>query len=120
MAQQALNVTTVAMTLDAAGRLHIVYNPSGIVTYATDASGGWTTQTVASNEVIYGDALTAGIALDTAGKVHIAYYDYSARELRHATNASGPWVSEAIDAQGDVGLHVGIASDGAGKLHLSY
>lgn len=118
--QETLNVTSVAMTSDAAGRLHIVYNPSGIVTYATNASGAWTSQTVASNEVIYGGALTAGIALDPAGGVHIAYYNYSTRELRHATNVSGAWVSETIDSQGDVGLHVGIASDGAGKLHLSY
>ena len=33
------------------------------------------------------------IAIDTADKVHISYYDSSNSDLKYATNASGSWVN---------------------------
>jgi len=115
----ALNVTTVSMAHDSLGHLHVVYNPSGIVTYATNASGAWAAEVIGNNHVI-GGGVTSAIAIDASDKIHVAYYDYSVHVLKHVTNASGVWVTETIDNQGDVGLHVSIVANTLGKMHLSY
>ena len=44
------------------------------------------------------------IALDTAGKAHISYYDNTNDDLKYATNASGAWVTTRVDSSGDMGF----------------
>jgi hypothetical protein len=46
----------------------------------------------------------SSIAIDSAGNVHISYYDaYPNYDLKYATNASGSWVAMTVDSN-DVGL----------------
>jgi hypothetical protein len=120
IASNAINVTTVAMVHDAAGNLHLVFNPNGSVTYMTNASGAWTSNVIGNNGVIYGDAATCAIAVDAAGKAYIGYYDYTNHVLKYVTNASGSWVTDTVDGVTDVGLYTAIAVDAGGKTHLSY
>jgi hypothetical protein len=120
IAANALNVTTVSMARDAANNLHVAYNPGGIVTYTTNASGPWASQVIGNNSVILGGATTSAIAIDSSGNVHVAYYDFSVPGLSYATNATGSWVTQSVDDQADVGPHVAIAVDAAGTVHLSY
>ncbi|MFO0794369.1 MAG: hypothetical protein U0586_09940 [Candidatus Brocadiaceae bacterium] len=40
------------------------------------------------------------LAVDTSGKVHISYYDYT-NDLRYATNATGSWVTTTVDSSRD-------------------
>jgi hypothetical protein len=60
------------------------------------------------------------IALDTGGKVHISYHDFTNDDLKYATNATGSWVTSTIDSSGDVGEYNSIAVDTGGKVHISY
>ena len=43
------------------------------------------------------------LALDAYGRAHISYFDFTNKDLKYATNASGTWVYTALDSEGDVG-----------------
>jgi len=60
------------------------------------------------------------VAVDASGRLHVSYHDGGAQDLRYATNASGAWVSEVVDSDGDVGWDTSIALDEAGSVHVSY
>jgi len=113
-----------SIALDTAGKAHISYydnTKNGDLKYATNARGTWVTATVDSrgNVGVFGGY--ASIALDTAGKAHISYYeDYPNNDLKYATNASGIWVTTTVDSSGNVGKYASIALDTAGKAHISY
>jgi fibronectin type 3 domain-containing protein len=113
-------VTTVAMSHDAAAKLHVIVNPYGAITYMNNVTGSWASEMIGSNGVIYGDAATCAISIDFMGKAHVGYYDYPNHTLQYVTNGSGTWVAETIDNAGNVGLHTAIAVDGGGKVHVSY
>ncbi|GAB4363588.1 MAG: hypothetical protein Kow0042_01590 [Calditrichia bacterium] len=84
------------------------------VYYAT-YSQGTTTQPV---QVSFNSAMDTDpqILLDLQGYPHIFWNDYSSG-LRHATNASGSWASEAITPMGISKPGVGI--DGLGNFHFA-
>jgi len=112
---------TLWMAHDGASHLHLIYNGKlGAVTatYATNASSVWVNQSIGSDAAEY--ATSPAIAVDPYGNTHVAYYDAATAELKHVTNASGAWVTEVADNQGDVGRYVSIASDTSGSMHLSY
>jgi len=70
-----------------------------------------------------GDLGSTSIALDSSDRVHISYYDYydgTNHDLKYATNASGFWALETVDAAGDVGDYTSIGLDSSGKAHISY
>jgi len=60
------------------------------------------------------------IAVDAGGSVHISYFDYTNRDLKYATNASGSWQTYTVDSAGDVGEYTSIAVDAGGHCHISY
>jgi len=111
IATNLLNVTTVAMAHDASSKLHLIVNPSGNVTYISNATGLWTSETIGNNGVIYGDAATCAIAVDAEGTAHVGYYDYTNRILKYVSNKSGTWSTETVDATSDAGLYTSIALD---------
>ena len=77
-----------SIALDSSGKAHISYYdatsyapPKQDLKYATNASGAWVTTTVdGSGEV----GEYTSIALDSSGKVHISYYDYTSGDLKYA------------------------------------
>ena len=62
----------------------------------------------------------SSIAIDSAGKLHISYYNDVIDDLKYATNATGSWVYTTLDSYGDVGEYTSIAIDSADKVHISY
>jgi hypothetical protein len=67
------------------------------------------------------DGFYSAIALTTGGVAHIAYYDATQKDMKHAVrNGSGGSASGAVDSAGDVGSHCSIAVDSGGTPHLSY
>jgi hypothetical protein len=120
VASNLLNVSTVAMERDASGKLHVVVNPNGKVTYLSNATGSWTSEVVGDNNVIFGDAATCAIAVDPAGKAYVGYHDYTSRTLKYVSNQSGGWVTQTVDGVPDVGIHTAIAVDGDGHVHFAY
>ena len=120
IASNQFNVTTVGIDRDAVGKLHLVVNPNGKVTYLTNASGSWASEIIGDNHVIFGNAATCAIAVDAAGKAHVGYYDYTSGTLKYVTNQSGGWITQTVDAVPDAGMYTAIALDGDGHVHLAY
>ncbi|MBM3248565.1 MAG: hypothetical protein FJZ10_03995 [Candidatus Omnitrophica bacterium] len=60
------------------------------------------------------------IAVDPNDNVHISYYYYSTADLRYATDASGSWITTAIDTTGSTGFYTSIALDNTNKAHILY
>lgn len=61
----------------------------------------------------------SSIAIDSADKVHILYYD-DAGSLKYATNSSGNWERSPIEGLGNVGSRSSIAIDSNDVIHISY
>jgi hypothetical protein len=84
---------------------------------STNSGGGWKVTPLDSA----GDlGRYAALALDAGDHVHIAYYDYSKGNLKHATNRSGGWVFTVADAGPGVGGAASLALDAGGTAHISY
>ncbi|OQX18769.1 MAG: hypothetical protein BWK80_37745 [Desulfobacteraceae bacterium IS3] len=124
-----------SIVIDASEKVHIsyyspeldttYYRPEGDLKYATNASGVWTNETVDE----YDDAgMYSSIAADSSGNIHISYYAgkwnaayyRSEGSLNYVNNASGEWISEAVDNQNDTGLYSSLLIDDAGYVHISY
>ena len=61
----------------------------------------------------------ASLALDTAGKVHIAYFDATKYNLKYISNQSGPFISSVVDSGGHTGIYTSIAVKN-NKVYISY
>jgi len=86
----------------------------GPATYAADWSSSIidTTNNVGAN---------ASLAVDTNGKSHIAYEDYTNNDVMYATNVSGAWVTANIDSTDNVGFWgLSLALDSDDKVHIAY
>jgi predicted DNA-binding antitoxin AbrB/MazE fold protein len=102
-----------SIAIDSGGTLHIGYSNNGNVRYAAKSLDVWSIEPVDSGQHV-------SLAVDSAGKGHISYYDSSNGFLKYATNASGSWFKETVDDTGDVGLYTSIAVDLSGNVHISY
>ncbi|HPM77278.1 MAG TPA: carboxypeptidase regulatory-like domain-containing protein, partial [bacterium] len=104
------------LALDADDKAHIVYqtNIDNSVKYATNASGAWASEVLATN------AYRPDIAIDSNDKAHVCYYDSANLDLIYATNASGSWVTETVESDGSVGWYCSIAVDAGDHVHVAY
>ena len=134
-----------SLALDADGNPSISYYDSQNLSlrFATLGAGGWTLETVdgagnaadaevalnrpdraAKQPALSQDVPNVGhyssLAIDAKGFAHIAYQDITNADLKVATKVAGAWVTETVDARGDVGEHTSIAVDAAGRTHVSY
>jgi hypothetical protein len=82
-----------------------------------------------SSEQFVADAGTAGgyatLEVDSIGKVHISYYYYTGSgngKLRYATNLTGAWTSEDVDAPSGttVGNYSSLAVDSDETVSIAY
>ncbi|MGH7627901.1 MAG: Ig-like domain-containing protein [Gemmatimonadales bacterium] len=118
-----------SLVVDPASVRHIAYYDAArrALRYATCASGcttaaNWALVTVDSRD----DAgRSPSIAVDGAGRLHLAYYAGAAADLRYATCALGcglaaNWQSVTVDQLGDVGAYASLALGPGGGLHVSY
>ncbi|THB79739.1 MAG: hypothetical protein D3926_10105 [Desulfobacteraceae bacterium] len=118
-----LHPTHPSIDLDASGRVHISHYDGGGLTeylwYTTNVTGGWGAHIADDGD---GDKVgrDSEIVVDSSGKVHIAYYDYSNGDLKYATNASGTWTTQTIEGYYAVGEDCDIAVDSNDRVHISY
>ncbi len=123
----------ISIAVDSSDNVHIVYSRyldfgSGVrrknLTYVTNASGSWVSETVAGSTGYYlGYLGYVSIAVDSSDKVHISYsvgdsygQYFSLKIAKYATNASGLWIVTSLDA----GRSTSIAVDSLDNVHISY
>lgn len=107
----------VALALGPADTLHVAYTRRFDLVHGVLENGSWTPESVDSFSWIGGQHL--GMAVDGAGRVHLAYQDQNA-DLKYASNGSGAWQYFFIDASGSVGGHPAIVLDAVGTIYISY
>ncbi len=107
-------VGDLAVRADADGVAHVVYAPEyDRVVYASRRDGKWDRSEVARGDWFYDPSL----ALDGAGAAHVVYY--AGISLEYATNASGRWATEEVDADEAESGGTSIALSGD-EVRLSY
>lgn len=103
--------------------VHVVFHDraTGSLHYATSASGTWTLQTIDRNEGQDLGRFCAIAVHPPTGRLHVAYYDATHRDLKYARkDSAGPWVRKVLDVENDVGSHPSIAIDVWGVVHIAY
>lgn len=118
-----------SMAIDSSDNLHVsfieTHPPTGDreVRYATNKTGSWTHELIASSYTDY--AKDTSIAVDSAGNVHISYYEYlddlwESGNLRYATKVLGSWQITTVDNSGYAGSYSSIAVAAPGSVRISY
>ena len=119
-----------AIARDAVGHLHVAFgtNAGGLdgLSYATNASGSWVVTPVTPGAAGQADRHPA-IALDAAGKAHIAFERSTDDPLPdgtvsigYATNATGSWASSVVALGPEYRLDPSIALDASGRPRIAY
>lgn len=105
-----------SISLDPSGNVHISYGSDKGLKYTTNASGSWSTK------ILDKSGSPTCIAIDTTGKVHIAY-NGSGQKVIYATNASGSWGTTTVGydyTPYTTNSYCSIAVDKSGNPHISY
>lgn len=58
--------------------------------------------------------------MDSAGRPHISYYNATGQDLKYARWTGNTWVTETVDAAGNVGQYSSLALDSAGNPRIAY
>jgi hypothetical protein len=107
--------------LDSQGVLHAAYYnaDSGDVVYATRAiNGKWASSKVIDARGDVGSQLS--LAVDTTGKVGIAYYDATNTAVKYASFNGVKWSTRTIESAKNVGSSPSLAFDIDGNAYLAY
>ncbi len=107
---------------DAAARDHVVFHEksSRALYHAQDRLPGTEVEAIDADSRADVGAFCA-LALGAAGRLHVAYYDATRKDLRYARkDPDGAWVRRVIEAAGDVGSHASIAVDAGGRVTIAY
>ena len=107
--------------LDSQGVLHAAYYDStvGRLMYATrDISGLWSKVQVVDQSDDTG-AMPA-IAVDTTGKVGIAYFDLTNTAVKYATFNGQTWSTTTVESEKNVGTNPSLQFDIDGNAYLAY
>ena len=109
-----------SIAVESPTKIHISYTSSGNkLDYVSGEYGSWPARTTVDSG---GTVRDTSIKLDSAKRAHVSYYFYgSEKQLKHATNSSGSWVSEAITNSyiGDGG-DTSIVIDANNNPYISY
>jgi hypothetical protein len=116
-----------SMALDSQNRVHIGYYDSecglspgeeGVLKWATtDAEGTWQSRVIDRAPALGG---FPALAVDSADRLHMAYFDAAALALKYASNHSGNWEILIIDRVGDGIRSVSLTVDMADRVHIAY
>ena len=80
----------------------------------------WQIETVDSGDSLDGLGRHSSIALDSAGRIHVGYYDAEHQDLKYASYDGSQWILETVTSEGDVGQYASLALDSNDHPHISY
>jgi uncharacterized repeat protein (TIGR01451 family) len=111
--------TDCSLALDAEGWPHIGLAGYHSLGYVHKDSGGWHVETVEAGLDV---GQYPSLALSTAGRTLISYYDGDKGDLRYAYREQGSqaWHTMAVDQEGDVGQYTSLAVDNQDNPIISY
>lgn len=102
-----------SFAIDSSGYAHTVYTTSTALRYATNKTGSWEIETLATG-YIYSPAL----AIDSAGHCHTVYYDREKKACIYAANSSGAWVKQDVRLDLHYSCSLALALDSSAAPHL--
>lgn len=118
------------MAIDATDQIHVAYGryrryewlfqwyEEADIRYAKKVGSTWYI-TVVDDEA----GLTGGytsLAVDSARKVHISYYNGDTHRLMYATNKAGYWQKEVVDSATAAGTYSSIELDSSDTVYIAY
>lgn len=103
-----------AIEVDAGGNVHAAGFRSSPLVYATNGSGAWGFESVASFP-----SDTVDLELDSAGNPYLAWVDLDADTVRLAWNVGGQWLHDTVDVDASR-AQVSLALDSHDRPRLSY
>lgn len=106
----------VSLAVKADGQPAIVASVSSNLHYLYRDGAGWHTEVAASPATIGGDRV---IAVDGAGRVHVAYANAAGRMIHSYRDGSG-WHPQVVDASSTAGLAWSLALDSTGNPRIAY
>lgn len=121
--QPSSQVDYTDMAFDEIGRIYVVFHEqiSGALYLGGPFGQTGILETVDQSSGFDLGAYCAMAVQPGSGRVHLAYYDATRRDLRYARkDPGGPWVRRIIEAVGDVGSHASISVDGSGLVYIAY
>jgi hypothetical protein len=111
-----------ALALDAAGGVHIVFRSTNWdLRYISNAAGTWSgQQAFPGGNVNNGGELA--VVIDAAGKAHVmsAAQNAANGSLRYSTNRTGSWVGADVDSGGGYGRWPSMGIDSNGSMQVSF
>ncbi len=112
-----------ALALDAQGRPHVAFGYQELY-HAWHDGNAWQFEVVDEGPWV---GRWASLALDSADRPHISYYDWENTCLKYARwdgvlrpAQDGAWLTESVDCDGNTGWDTNIALDGDDHPHISY
>jgi hypothetical protein len=117
-----------SLALDSAGRPRISFQKAGPLfgglSYAYLDGQAWHIEDLDGDVSSYTGA-DCSLKLDAADRPHISYYFLGSGyepgfDLRYAHYDGTAWITETVDAGGDVGSYTSLALDSSGRPHISY
>lgn len=104
----------------AAGEMRVSYHDydQGRLVLARGGPGAWATETIDTGP--RGNGRYTAQAIDAHGASHVGFArgDLPGSDLAYATDASGAWVVETVEADGRSGEQTSLGIDSSGALHL--
>lgn len=105
-----------SLQLDPGGHPHIAYGGDSLY-HAWHDGIAWHSEVVDGS---WNAGAYAALFSDTAGYLHISYYDAGNADLKYAFNNGSGWHTETVDSDGNVGEYSSLAVDNEGHVHISY
>ncbi len=113
---------SISLALDADDRPHISYykqnadGSSPSLAYRFYDGAAWQAQTLVTGA----EGLYNQLALDSAGRARIAFYDQTGQDLEYAVSDGSAWTIDTVYDSGNAGLFPALALDAAGQPHIAF
>ncbi len=106
----------IALAVDSSQNPYICFFRSNALQCIYGRGNAWDLTSVAEN------GMYPSLQIDTAGNLHLAYYDYREKSLKYAflPFRSSKWAIDTVDSTENTGWYPSLKVDANGVVHISY